>query len=229
MVEAFHVRPVLLGIDRPVPGCTQRHLTIECLREDTVEITLVTGDSGAIGEDDSDRRDFRGRARRFDECRAEIEEMRPFSRVLGGRRFAVGAVDEGVRTIAKQPTFRDLGSVQPLSPWSLATRSRSQPGAPSAAGAAASARQAAWRRGATAYTTNAPNATANPAQSRMNAGPRAAHQSSIALARSTPKNGVVSPATSMMKPRRRRTLGARDDGAARTRTTPKTMRRAATR
>src|SRR5213592_2021780 len=115
MVEAFHVRPVLLGIDRPVPGCTQRHLTIEYLREDTVEITLVTGDSGAIGEDDSDRRDFRGRARRFDECRAEIEEMRPFSRVLGGRRFAVGAVDEGVRTIAKQPTFRDLGSVQLLS------------------------------------------------------------------------------------------------------------------
>src|SRR5436189_152155 len=203
MVEAFHVRPVLLGIDRPVPGCTQRHLTIECLREDTVEITLVTGDSGAIGEDDSDRRDFRGRA-------------------AGGHRrlHEVGWLG-CVTGVLRAPRSH--------SPWSLATRCRSQPGAPSAAGAAASARQAAWRRGATAYTTNAPNATANPAQSRMNAGPRAAHQSSIARARSTPKNGVVSPATSMMKPRGRRTLGARDDGAARTRTTPKTTRRAATR
>lgn len=39
----------------------------------------------------------------------------------------------------------------------------------------------------------------------------------------------MSPATNMMKPRRRRTLGARDDGATRTRTRPKTTRKAATR
>src|SRR5438309_6321563 len=50
VVEAFHVRPVLLGIDRSALSCTKCHLTIECLREDLVEITLVTGDSGAIGE-----------------------------------------------------------------------------------------------------------------------------------------------------------------------------------
>ena len=91
------------------------HLTVECLREDLVEITLVTGDSGAIGEGDADRRDCRGRTRRLDEGGAEIEETRPFSRVLGGRHLPVGAVDEGIRTIPKQPTFRHLSGVQLLS------------------------------------------------------------------------------------------------------------------
>gem|GEM_PF-4494334 len=56
VVEAFHVRPVLLGIDRPALGCARCHLTVECLRQDLVEVTLVTGDSGAIGESNSDRR-----------------------------------------------------------------------------------------------------------------------------------------------------------------------------
>src|SRR5439155_4312103 len=61
VVEAVHVRPVLLGIDRAVRGGTKCHLAVERLREDLVEITLVTGDRGAIGEGDPDRRDFRGR------------------------------------------------------------------------------------------------------------------------------------------------------------------------
>src|SRR5882724_2654169 len=114
MVEALHVRPVLLGIDRPALGDTKRHLAVERLREGLIEITLVTGDSRAIGEGDSDRREFHGRAHRLDEGGAEIEETRPFSRVLGRRRLPVGAVDEGVRTIPEQPTFRNLGGVQLL-------------------------------------------------------------------------------------------------------------------
>src|SRR5262249_20336916 len=100
MLEPFHVRPVLLGIDRPALGGTKCHLTVECLREDLVEITLVTGDRGAIGEGDADRRDWRVRTHRLDEGSPEIEEMRPFSRVLGGRRLPVGGVDNGVRTVA---------------------------------------------------------------------------------------------------------------------------------
>ena len=115
MVEAVHVRPVLLGIDHPTLSRTKCHLTVECLREDLVEITLVTGDSGAIGEGNSNRRDFRGRPRRLDEGGTEIEETRPFSRVLGGRHLPVGAIDEGIRTITEQPTFRNLSGVQLLS------------------------------------------------------------------------------------------------------------------
>ena len=45
---------VFLGRDRPVLGCPKCHLTVECFREDMVQVTLVTGYSGAIGEDDSD-------------------------------------------------------------------------------------------------------------------------------------------------------------------------------
>src|SRR5207249_9147060 len=52
---------------------------------------------------------------RLDEAGAEIEEIRPFSRVLGGRRLPVGAVDKGVRAIPEQPTFRNLSGVQFLS------------------------------------------------------------------------------------------------------------------
>src|SRR5947199_8234860 len=116
MVEAVHVRPVLLGIDRPTLSRTKCHLTVECLREDLVEITLVTGDSGAIREGNSNRRDFRGRPRRLDEGGTEIEETRPFSRVLGGRHLPVGAIDEGIRTITEQPTFRTLSGGQLLPP-----------------------------------------------------------------------------------------------------------------
>src|SRR5437016_13152595 len=115
VVEAFHVRPVLLGIDRLALGCAKCYLTVECFREDLAEVTLVTRDSGAIGEGNSDWWNFCGRTRRLDEGGAEIEETRPFSRVLRGCRLPVGAVDEGIRTIPKQPTFRNLSGVQLLS------------------------------------------------------------------------------------------------------------------
>src|SRR5438034_7338951 len=71
VAKAFDVRPILFGVDRPALGCTQCRLTVECLREDLVEITLVTGDRGAVGESDSDRRHFRCRTRRLDEGRSE--------------------------------------------------------------------------------------------------------------------------------------------------------------
>src|SRR2546428_7724358 len=115
VVETFHVRPVLLRIDRPALSRTKSHLAVESLREDLAEITLVTGDSGAIREGDSDRRNLRGRTHRLDEGGAEIEEARPFSRVLGGRRLSVGAVDEGVRTIPEEPTLCYISGVQFLS------------------------------------------------------------------------------------------------------------------
>ena len=48
VVEAFYVWPVLLGIDRPPLGCQKCHLTVQRLREDLVEIILVTGDSVVV-------------------------------------------------------------------------------------------------------------------------------------------------------------------------------------
>src|SRR5256712_12625264 len=112
VVETFHVRPVLLRIDRAALGCTKSHLSVESLREDLAEITLVTRDSGAIGEGDFDRRNLRGRTHRLDEGGAEIEEARPFSRVLGGRRLSLGAVNEGVPTFPEEPTACYINAVQ---------------------------------------------------------------------------------------------------------------------
>src|SRR5258705_6386232 len=94
VVEAFHVRPVLLSIDLAVLGCTKCHVTVECLREELVEVLLVTGNSGTIGEGDSDWRHARSRTRRLNEGGTEIEEARPFSRVLGGCSFPVRGIDE---------------------------------------------------------------------------------------------------------------------------------------
>src|SRR4030095_6436994 len=102
-------------MDRPRPGCATCYLTVECVREDLVEVTLVTGDSGAIGEGNSDPRNFCGRMRRLYKVGVEIKETRPFSRGLRGCRLPVGAVDEGIRTIPEQPTFRNLSGVQLLS------------------------------------------------------------------------------------------------------------------
>src|SRR5207245_9804180 len=76
---------------------------------------VMTGDSRDIREGDSGRGYFGGRTRRLHEGGAEIEETWAFSRILGGRRLPVGVVDEGVRTIPKQPTFRNLSGVQFLS------------------------------------------------------------------------------------------------------------------
>src|SRR5206468_2668200 len=84
------------------------------LREDLVEITLITGDRGAIGEGDSHRRDFGGRSRWLDEGGAEIEEMRPFPWVLGAGCLSVEAIDKGISTIPKQSAFRNLSAVQLL-------------------------------------------------------------------------------------------------------------------
>src|SRR4029077_4967113 len=100
VVEAFHVRPVLLGIDRLALGCAKCYLTVECFRENLAEVTLVTGVSGAIGEGNSDRRNFCGRPRRLDEGGAKIEERRPLPPVLGGRLLPSRAVAEGIRTIS---------------------------------------------------------------------------------------------------------------------------------
>src|SRR3989442_8007826 len=114
VVEAFQVGPVLFGIDGSRLGCPEYHFTVERLREDLVEFTLITGDRGAIGEGDSHRRDFGGGSRRLDEGGAEIEEMRPFPWVLGAGCFSVEAIDKGISTIPKQSAFRNLSAVQLL-------------------------------------------------------------------------------------------------------------------
>jgi hypothetical protein len=66
-------RPVLLRSDSRALSCTKYNLAIECLGKDLVEVTLVTGHAGAIGQGDSDRKHFRGRTRRRDEAGTEID------------------------------------------------------------------------------------------------------------------------------------------------------------
>jgi hypothetical protein len=115
VVEAFHVRPVLLRSDSRALSCTKYNLAIECLGEDLVEVTLVTGHAGAIGQAIRTGDTFaaaRGYAMKLG---TEIEQTRPFSRVLGARHLPVGAVNEGVCTIPEQAAFRNLSGVQFLS------------------------------------------------------------------------------------------------------------------
>src|SRR5258708_2434706 len=69
VLEAFDIWPVLLGCGRPqigrcgfndlpmtVHNCIKCHLTLEHLREDLVEVRLLTVDDGAIRQGDADRR-----------------------------------------------------------------------------------------------------------------------------------------------------------------------------
>src|SRR3990172_9182267 len=87
-------------------------LTVERLGEDLVEVTLLTGGYGAVRQSNSHRRHVRADARRLDEGSPEVEEVRPFSGVLGGGDFLIGAVHQRVSTISEQSAFRNLGGVE---------------------------------------------------------------------------------------------------------------------
>src|SRR5258708_38713951 len=99
MVEPLHVRPVLLGIDRNTLGCADCHVAVECLREDLINITLVAGDSIAVGKSNSDRRYFFDPTRRGKEGGAGIEETRPIPWGLRGRPPPTPDSRQGVSTI----------------------------------------------------------------------------------------------------------------------------------
>ncbi len=93
-------------------GGTEFYSTAERRGEDLVEVTLLARGHCAVRQRDADRRQVRAAARRLDEGRAEIEEARPFSGVLGARDLAIGAVDQRVSTISEKPAFGNLGGVQ---------------------------------------------------------------------------------------------------------------------
>src|SRR2546427_8682569 len=76
VIEAVHIRPVLLGFGRPgigkrgltyltmaALGCIERHLTVQRPREDLVEVALLAGDYRAIRQGDVDWRQLRAGAR----------------------------------------------------------------------------------------------------------------------------------------------------------------------
>ncbi len=83
----------------------------ERLGEDLVGVTLLTGGHGAVRQCDPDRRPVRAGARRLDEGSPEVEEIRPFSGVLGGRDFSIGAVHQRISTISQKSELRNLGGV----------------------------------------------------------------------------------------------------------------------
>src|SRR6266478_10028524 len=95
VVEAFYIRPVLLGIGRSclaAPGPIKCHLAVERFGEDLVQVTLLTGGYGAIRQGNSDRRRVRAAERRLDERSPEVEEVWPFSGVFGRRDLPIGVV-----------------------------------------------------------------------------------------------------------------------------------------
>src|SRR5215831_45214 len=96
-------------------GRIKCHLTVERLGEDLIDVALLVGGYGAFRQGNSDRRHVRIDARRLDEGSPEVEEIRPFSGVLGGRDLLIGAVHQRVSTISEQSAFRDLRGVQLLS------------------------------------------------------------------------------------------------------------------
>lgn len=81
--------------------------------------------------------------------------------------------------------------------------------------------------GTTVYAITHPNARATAAQTRMKIGPCVDHRSRMSRKRSSPKNGVIRPATRIMTSMARMALSARDVGAASKSVPPRMMRRAA--
>src|SRR5205814_1733015 len=92
VVETCDIRPVLFGLCCPGRGHCRLHasnlaalggrkddLTVERLRERLVELALLTGHDGAIGQGDADRRHRRTAARWHAEGGPESEEPRPFT------------------------------------------------------------------------------------------------------------------------------------------------------
>src|SRR5262245_27086439 len=114
VLETFHIRPVLLGFGGPQIGhcgfnrllttthdCLESHLTLERVREDLMEIGLITTNVSAVGKGNTDRRQIRAAPWLLSQRGPEIEQPRPLPRVLGACNFPFGAVDEGVGAISQ--------------------------------------------------------------------------------------------------------------------------------
>src|SRR5439155_20171099 len=106
--------PVLLSCGRPnirqcgfndvlttARDCIKCHLTLEHLREDLVEVGLVTIDDGAVRQSDADLRRLYTGPRRVSERGAEVEQQRPLSGVLSAGNLSVRVIDERVGAISQ--------------------------------------------------------------------------------------------------------------------------------
>src|SRR5262245_13851947 len=114
VLEAFHIRPVLLSCRRPQIGrcgsnrlltttydCLESHVTLERIRKDLMEIGLITTNVNAVGQSNTDRRQICAASWFLSQGGPEIEQPRPLSRVLSACNFLVGAVDERVSAISQ--------------------------------------------------------------------------------------------------------------------------------
>src|SRR5882762_9384474 len=90
VLEAFDIWPVLLSCGRShirqcgfndvlmtVRDCIKCHLTLEHLREDLVEVGLLTIDNGAIRQSDAHRRHLYAGSWGVSKRGAEVEKLRP--------------------------------------------------------------------------------------------------------------------------------------------------------
>src|SRR5260370_24929729 len=125
VLEAFDICPVFFRCGYPQIGrcgftdflrnvrdCIQCRLTLERLREDLVEVGLLTIEDGAIRQSDAERWQLHTGCWGVSARGAKVEQLRPLSRVLGGCNLSIGGVDERVGAISQKAAFRDLGSVQ---------------------------------------------------------------------------------------------------------------------
>src|ERR1700730_6480110 len=114
VLEAFYIWPVLRRCGRPhswecgfndvlmtVRDCIKCHLTLQHLREDLVEVELLTIDNGAIRQCDAHRRNLHTGSWGVSKRGAEVEQLRPFPRVLGACNLSVGTIDERVGAITQ--------------------------------------------------------------------------------------------------------------------------------
>src|SRR5579885_1455488 len=124
-VEPFHIRPVRLRQSRnaggerkckdlflAAPGCLQNHFASKCLREYLVEIELFSGEDCPIRQYDPHAREWHLGLGRDNKSRAEVEQVRPFPRMLGTGDSGGFLVDEGVGSIPKQPPWSDSCGVE---------------------------------------------------------------------------------------------------------------------
>ena len=118
VVQASHVRPVLLGRGARGPltglGFLQGHVPIERPRESPLQITVPGGHYGPVRKGNPDRGHRRRGLWRLGVGGPEVEEVSPLPGVLGPSDLPRGAVHDGELPVPQQAPTGNLGGVQLL-------------------------------------------------------------------------------------------------------------------
>src|SRR5262245_31105489 len=95
--------------------CVQCDVTLQGVRQDLVNVALLIAAYRAVRKGNADGSCLPVDARRLHEGSPELEQIGPFSRILGRRDLPIGAVHERVRTITENPAAAYFRGVQLLS------------------------------------------------------------------------------------------------------------------